>query len=447
VTFFFWIVLLLSFLVHNTHLKALSASGHAVPPSAIWKFGKSLALPTNALKEIAIGNHEMGDEGVVALCEPLHEQGGNLEKIDLAYKGISQRGMVAIGQTFYQSLQLRELNLSRNPNIGNEGIQQWRSACNSLRGGEEDNHSRCFEALDVLDLSECGIGPTGMDALASMLRAKKKLRILKLHRNPLGSASAGSLSHLLVGDPSTTYSKIQSLHLGHCELGDDGLATLTQVANPRTGLEVLDLSDNGIGHEGMTYFAKSLHDGCWSTLVELSMAGNPLGPEGVKALANALENNGGNHHHHHGGEKTQITGNASVEILDMSRTQCGIDGVQWLWKCTGLVKLRLFDNALGSGLEELVSTRSSNNGSKEEDETLLFSSCSRLQELDLGGNNAPSTALVALLDAIAAGKTKLRVLELGGNQGGENVEEAIKRLQRKIPNLDVARDRPHGSHS
>ena len=41
-------------------------------------------------------------------------------------------------------------------------------------------------------------------------------------------------------------------------------------------------------------------------------------------------------------------------------------------------------------------------------------------------------------------ESKLRVLEIGGNSGGDAVEEAIKRVKQVHPELDIARDKPKG---
>ena len=67
-----------------------------------------------------------------------------------------------------------------------------------------------------------------------------------------------------------------------------------------------------------------------------------------------------------------------------------------------------------------------------------------MESLDLCGNDAEESALVELIASIASpGKEcKLRVLEIGGNQGGNAVEAAVKELKTVKPNLDVARDRP-----
>jgi hypothetical protein len=65
----------------------------------------------------------------------------------------------------------------------------------------------------------------------------------------------------------------------------------------------------------------------------------------------------------------------------------------------------------------------------------------------LGGNDASEEAVVRLLNSIADAadfESKLRVLEIGGNSGGDAVEEAIKRVKQVHPGLDIARDKPKG---
>lgn len=69
-------------------------------------------------------------------------------------------------------------------------------------------------------------------------------------------------------------------------------------------------------------------------------------------------------------------------------------------------------------------------------------------ELDIGGNDAKEDAVENLLREIIATDidnafdSTLRVLEIGGNEVGENVELALKDLKVVRPELDVARDKP-----
>jgi hypothetical protein len=74
----------------NTHLQTISASGHAIPPESLRIFGAAIASGKSNLKNLAIGDSKMGDDGVCALCQGLASTTENqqLESIDLSYKGM-----------------------------------------------------------------------------------------------------------------------------------------------------------------------------------------------------------------------------------------------------------------------------------------------------------------------------------------------------------------------
>jgi hypothetical protein len=74
----------------NTNLKSISASGHSIPTDALKRFGSALSQQTkkfDGIAHIAIGSRDMGDEGVVALCEGLDgSNGGLIQTLDLGWK-------------------------------------------------------------------------------------------------------------------------------------------------------------------------------------------------------------------------------------------------------------------------------------------------------------------------------------------------------------------------
>ena len=105
----------------NTNLTSISASGHPIPPSSLKLFGRALSTQANTIiilqqdeqkcknnsssssseysgiTSIAIGSKDMGNEGIVALCEGLLQQqqqqqdesnGGLLEVIDFGWKNM-----------------------------------------------------------------------------------------------------------------------------------------------------------------------------------------------------------------------------------------------------------------------------------------------------------------------------------------------------------------------
>ena len=108
----------------NTNLTSISASGHPIPPQSLKLFGRALSTQANTvlilqqdkqksktnsssseysgITSIAIGSKDMGNEGIIALCEGLLQQqqqqqqqqdddksnGGLLEVIDFGWKNM-----------------------------------------------------------------------------------------------------------------------------------------------------------------------------------------------------------------------------------------------------------------------------------------------------------------------------------------------------------------------
>ena len=140
-------------------------------------------------------------------------------------------------------------------------------------------------------------------------------------------------------------------------------------------------------------------------------------------MASALE------HRHH--EQS-----ACLEKLDLTNTNCGTQGAIDIIKKGGLKSLYLFDNSLGSdGFIALAST--------------LAGGHATLENLDLGGNQADQASVVILLSALLEQESNsesgqdntLKLLVVGGNEGGDAVEQIAAKIQQVYPALDIARDK------
>ncbi|KAL7539893.1 hypothetical protein ACHAXR_009687 [Thalassiosira sp. AJA248-18] len=432
----------------NTNLQSISASGHHLPPQSLKQFG--LALSSQATKKkktaaadndnvihgitsLAIGSKDMGDVGVISLCEGLEESNGALlQFVDFGWKNLGKEGLCAIGKTFASSTSLKHIDLSRNDNVGNEGII---SLANEAKKNAGDD-TVAFPCLEKLKLSNCNIGSSGMQSLSDIILADNNNRSqpidLTISCNPISSEGSEILAKICtIPDRG---SMLSQLHLSQSSIGDEGVKMISTAAtssNSCIGMAVLDLSENSITKDGANEFAKSLVES-WPDLVELKLAKNELGGEGVAMVMGALttrvdkpSNDGST------GKK-----NSTLQNLDLTCTNCGIEGAKAALMSGGLTTLRLFNNRLGSDGFQAIAP-------------LLVGGHPSIENLDLGGNNAGEEAVVALLNAIAksedgavAAVSKLSVLEIGGNEFGEIAMEALVELKRAWPLLDVAHDKP-----
>lgn len=406
---------------NNTYLTSISASGHGIPPLALQILGKSLASNNSNIQYLSIGDENMGDEGIEALCLPsLGEvQGGSLQHVDFGFKNISSVGASIIGNVFGSSRNLQKLELYRNPNLGNEGMVTLTESAKKTSSANGDD-GRPFPMLHMLDISECNVGATGIEALVDclvlVLENKRETPMdINVSMNPLTTVKSSLALGRLISSNT-----VCRLSLRNCSLGDDGIVSLLQsFQEVHYQLSFLDLSKNDIskrGAKGLAYMLE-LQKQHNSFITEINLSGNEkIGSDGIVALANSIIRSG------------------TIQILDIGSTNCGIDGAIAILKCTSIRSLRLFDNHLGSeGLEALV--------------PILKGGHSTLNHLDLGGNRANQSAVVEVLRAIMIqNKPKddsvLDTLELGGNQGGDEVERILEQLKIVRPKLDVVRDKP-----
>mmetsp|Transcript_40295 Transcript_40295/g.121363 ORF Transcript_40295/g.121363 Transcript_40295/m.121363 type:complete len:499 (-) Transcript_40295:18-1514(-) len=439
----------------NTNLRSISASGHAVPPAALSALGAAIAAASDGgdgsggIRSLAIGNRDMGDEGVAALCSSLKKsRGGKLQTIELGFKNISPTGMEIIGACFGKSHALRHLNFSRNEGIGSQGLALFCDAGEQLVLGDEANiESQPFPKLEYLDLSECNIGPQGVEALSSCLmenpdgnnECRSKLELM-LASNPLEKNGCASLSKL-IRSPVNGSSYLISLSLAGCSIGDDGIEALVLSSTGcGDGLRMLDLSRNGITSIGAQKLSEALSadaqkDGkqSFSDLGELRLAGNSLESDGVRYICMSLQQRAGMQ------DELKAGGNAALNVLDLSETHSGPDGAAAALRCGALSSLTLFNNDLGTDGFYAIAT-------------WLRGGHPSIETLDLGGNRAGEEAVAMLLREIMAPSTDetqsaLRTLVLGGNSFGNIVAAALEELQIARPDLDVAHDRPTEDNS
>jgi hypothetical protein len=319
--------------------------------------------------------------------------------------------MEAIIKTLGSSDRLKKLILARNEDIGTSDF---------FLSTNKSEFSPIFPHVQELDLSECGFNDTSCARLVTCLQPLASDRNLKLRlsRNPFGPRGFVSVSSLLHG------SSIVELHLSKCNIGDEGIETLVDRAtlDRHLGLQILDLSHNNITSKGVLLLASRLQEAMayLPALGDLNLAGNTLNEESVQSLAGTLG-------------KLKSEGKSALHSLDMTDTSCGIGGAVDMIRLGQLTLLRLFNNKLGSeGFLELAK--------------VLRGGHATLENLDLGGNNAQEAGVVALLHALSIKDdtidSKLKLVVIGGNEGGQAVEQMVKEVLRTWPGLDIARDKP-----
>ena len=243
-----------------------------------------LRTPLRAALEVLTERHEWA----AAACRRMKTDCAELSRITeltMTNQNLTPEFMEAFGMI------LRTNGLPRlesiefaNSGIGDHGIQ---ALCNGL--------GHCAApSLELLGLGGTVIGPPGATALAAALRrgAMRKLVTLGLMGNRVGKQGLGALAAPLGKMPA-----LEELYLGHCDIGDDGVASL--VANigkdDFKALNKLHLSPNQITDEGMATLRSAVSSGAMPNLVELHLGHRGLEPEteasevAVEAVYAALE--------------------------------------------------------------------------------------------------------------------------------------------------------------
>lgn len=142
-------------------------------------------------------------------------------------------------------------------------------------------NTAALPSLETLILSDCNIGPSGMQSLSQVLEQPSSGDVisrahpinLTISSNPIGPAGCDTLSRLISiprdedeggGNPSS--SVLSHLFMSQCSIGDEGLVNLLKSPVTTTmntlcnfsDITVLDLSENSITKDGVKVLAESL---------------------------------------------------------------------------------------------------------------------------------------------------------------------------------------------
>lgn len=454
----------------SKNLRSLQASGHVIEDlKALEALGRVLAH----IESIAVGDSKLGDEGVCALCRGIEVNetttGGKngLKIVDLSWKNIGKDGLLAILRVLAKLHTLEHIDLSRNEGIG-PSFDFWKAKLLlSLP-------TPIFAGLTHLDLSDCNLDTKSCTSLikamqqndANLVEANEEQDvtfeeprnlILKLNSNNLSNRDGlREMIRLISGG-----NLISELYISKCQIGDEGMIQIVEESCSRSNLNAHTKFDNesricflrrlDLSYNNLTSISRLTNHLCLSSvgisqdichylsnLRTLDLSGNPLGQNLEAAILSNPQ------------------WILSLEELDLSHTSCGVSGaVEMIRRSNNqkslLRKLNLFGNKIGSdGFLELSK--------------VLHGGHLSLEYVDLGGNGASESAVVALVEVLenelescdengekdkASEKyeNKLRVLVVGGNSGGTVLEAAVERVQKVHPNIDIARDLPKQNNS
>jgi hypothetical protein len=148
--------------------------------------------------------------------------------------------------------------------------------------------SRIIDPVDIrsLDLALSGLQLKSAHTIAQILTDNTTLTHLDLSRNALGVDGVKLISSALLENRT-----IQSLSLSHVQMGEKGAEMIAHCLhnNPHSAINVLDISSNLIGTDGVWYIAQTLKENKNITRIDLS--DNNIKALGANHLAVGLVQN------------------------------------------------------------------------------------------------------------------------------------------------------------
>ena len=353
---------------------------------------ETLAIPQLHVRRLKLHSSDPGSVRAAAVAAA--SNGPNkVESFDASWSlRISNEGARAVAEVLAQGWDLKRLAL-RKVNVSDDGAVSLAEAIKAsaesgtsklrwLDLGSNDVRSRgavaIGEALEHpgvnitrLTLRGNGICSEGMDALGKGISMSSTLRRIDLAHNGFGDRGAIAFADAL---SRGTAPNLRVLLLGFNSIGPDGMRALMQ-ALMHTDVEHLDVGCNVIGASGAKAIAEMINS---TRLKSLNLACNNIGlrgeRSGLTALAKALEKN------------------KTLEILNLRgnalHTNCAQDIADVLLEETALIQLNVGYNELyDNGAWEIAEAL-------EENTTLLGLDFQRNEVTDAGASNIAKTLAV-----------------------------------------------------
>ncbi|GIL47268.1 hypothetical protein Vafri_4127 [Volvox africanus] len=364
-------------------------------PDAAEALAEALGRQAGALSHLEVVDSDLGDAAAEALLaapgwRKLLGASSVLGSLALPSCRIGLRGATQLGQLLDSSCNLHSLNLANNKALGCAGARALAEGLAANRG------------LLRLDLSSCGIGAVGVEALAAALRP-------------------GEGRHLADGSGSPP---LQQLTLDFNAAGAAGLAALLgATSGPRTCmLRNLQLDQNRIRGAELAEALRGLVMAAeppsppplprvTAPLERLSLAGNALYDDGVKVLAMCLAEA------------------SCLEQLDLRENGISDSGVAALLP---LISPRGVSERLGDAVQHAASGVCTNAAGSP---SVRITSSPGLQGLLLDGNRLHNGGAQTLLAAVTAAPQLWRF----SAEGNKLTDPALRLSLTQLSQLRAAR--------
>ena len=286
----------------NNSLIAINLSSNHILNSGIIELAKSLKSNSGnkTIKKLNLSKNEIENTGLIDFCTILKEENKyRFLKIDFSQNNYSDRAVIEFGEFLLNHPSILKLTIS---NISTEENKTtFFNSCKNLNQLKKIN----LENLDMVKANS--------ESLNNILLSNKNI----LNMNISNNKSFGAEGIQGISSGIEHNSKLFSINLSHCNIGDEGAIYLSNslfknldikeiilIDNKigekgtkaivdkllgKTSLKILDLSFNKINSKGGFYIGKGLIDA--QGIQQLLLGYNKLEDEGCEFIANGLEKN------------------------------------------------------------------------------------------------------------------------------------------------------------
>ena len=255
---------------------------------------------TGGISEINLMRNNITSEGVKPLSIFPNQLLNKLETLNLDGNNLDLESCATLAHLVPHMAHLKELNLSKNYNIGPGGAVPLITSLTT------------HNSLEKLVLEETGIGVEDCRALSELLSSSTSLKQLYIGINELPPEAVEQIisglhhntslerlimwfSHFSLQNTISLASVLMTNHtlvhlsLALCDIDSDGACQLASALCTNDTLQELGLSGNPVGVEGAAAVANMLHTN--KSLKMLSIQDNSIGEEGTKKLIDSLARN------------------------------------------------------------------------------------------------------------------------------------------------------------
>ena len=286
----------------NNSLIAINLSSNHILNSGIIELAKSLKSNSGnkTIKKLNLSKNEIENTGLIDFCTILKEENKyRFLKIDFSQNNYSDRAVIEFGEFLLNHPSILKLTIS---NISTEENKTtFFNSCNNLN------------QLKKLNLENLDMVKANSESLNNILLSNKNILNMNISNNKsfgvegIQGISSGiehnsklfsiNLSHCNIGDEGAIYLSnslfknldIKEIILIDNKIGEKGTKAIVDKLLGKTSLKILDLSFNKINSKGGFYIGKGLIDA--QGIQQLLLGYNKLEDEGCEFIANGLEKN------------------------------------------------------------------------------------------------------------------------------------------------------------